>query len=76
MYGQHPLRVSEDPLLVRVGGVIISGGVVGRSVQEQLLVLGRAVLGSVGSRVPFEYFVSKCEYKHVIIYSTTEQKLT
>ena len=49
--------MSEDPLLVRIGGVVISWGVVGRSVQEQLLVLGRAVLGSVRSRVAFEYFV-------------------
>ena len=55
--------MSEDPLLVRVGGVIISGGVVGRSVQEQLLVLGRTVLGSVGSRVAYESRV-----KHVNIY--------
>ena len=54
MYGQHPLRVPEDPLLVRVGGVVISWGVVSRSVKEQVLVLGRTVLGSVGSRVAFE----------------------
>ena len=54
MYGQHPLRVPEDPLLVRVGGVVISWGVVSRSVEKQLLVLGRAVLGSMGSRVAFE----------------------
>ena len=54
MYGQHPLRVPEDPLLVRVGGVVISWGVVSRCVKEEVLILGRTVLGSVGSRVAFE----------------------
>ena len=44
----------EDPLLVRVGGVVISWGVVSRCVKEEVLILGRTVLGSVGSRVAFE----------------------
>ena len=50
MNWQHLLSMAEDPLLVRVGGEVVGGGVVARHVVEQILVLRGRVLGAVRSR--------------------------
>ena len=43
--GQHALGVSQDPLLVGVGGQVIGGRVVGRGPVEHVLVLGGVACG-------------------------------
>ena len=51
MNGQHLLRMTEDPLLVRVGGEVVGGSVVGGHVVEEVLVLRSRVLRTVRGRV-------------------------
>ena len=48
---QHLLGVAQDPLLVRVGGEVVGGGVVGGHVEEQPAVLGSGVLRTMRTRI-------------------------
>lgn len=47
----HPRRVLQDPLLVRVRGVVVGHGVVVGGVEVAVGVLGRGVFGAVRRRV-------------------------
>ncbi len=54
MNGLHFVSVAQDPLLVRVGGEVVGGRVVGCHVEEQVTELGRRVFRTVGPWTVFK----------------------
>ena len=66
MHRQHLLGVTEDPLLVWVGGEVVGRGVVGRHVLEQILILRRSVLGAVRSRETKDCHEGRRSVLHVL----------